>query len=173
MTDKPKKPRRGRVDSITSVAAAIVAGGKKIAVPSDLTFTPKQRVIFAELCDEFSKTELTPHKIRLVAMLAEEMSKLDEEQVTHRSEGSVFINSHGNPTANPRTKVVGMLTNSVLSLRRSLGVHARELSGGDNRRTGIRRGHNKSHETALDDADDLLANPNVVSFNRRDADDDS
>lgn len=173
MTDKTKKPRRGRVDSATSVAAAIVAGGKKIVVPTDLSFTPKQRVIFAELCDEFSKTELTPHKIRLVAMLAEEMAKLDEEQVALRAEGCVFVNSHGNPTANPRAKVVGMLTNSVLALRRSLGVHARELSGGDNRRTGIRRSHNKAHETALNDADDLLANPNVVPFNRKDADDDS
>lgn len=174
MSDKPKKPRKTRVDSAAGVAAAIVAGGRKILVPSGVTFTAKQRLIFTELCDEFSKSELTAHKIRLVAGLAKEMASLEEQQNLLQAEGCVFVNSHGNPTANPRAKAVQMLTNSILAMRRSLGVHARELAGGDNRRTGIRRAHDKANEAALDDDEGLLARPNVVPINgRRGGDDDA
>lgn len=175
MTYKPKKPRKARIDSAAGVAAAIVAGGRKILVPSGVTFTPKQRLIFTELCDEFSKSELTAHKIRLVAALAKEMASLEEQQDFLRAEGSVFTNSHGNLTANPRLKAVSGLTGSVLALRRSLGVHARELAGGDNRRTGIRRAHDKANEVILDEMDpdgDLIARPNVVPINGRREDDD-
>jgi hypothetical protein len=174
MNDKPKKPRRTRVDSVAGVAAAIVAGGKKIVVPSNVTFTAKQRLIFTELCDEFSKAELTAHKIRLLACLAKEMAMLEEQQDLLRTEGSVFVNSHGNPTANPRAKAVQSLTNATLALRRSLGVHARELAGGDNRRTGIRRAHNKANEAMMDeiDPDGLLSRPNVVPISGRSEDDD-
>lgn len=144
-------------------------------MPTNITFNPKQRLIFTELCAEFSKSELTAHKIRLVATLAREMAMLDEEQVLLRTEGSVFVNSHGNPTVNPRSKVVQSLTASILALRRSLGVHARELAGGDNRRTGVRRGHDLANEVMLDDMDDedLIARPNVVPIHgRKDGDDD-
>jgi hypothetical protein len=171
MADK-KKPRRARVDSAANVAAAIVAGGKKIVVPKEFNFTPKQRLIFTELCDEFSKVELTAHKIRLVAMLARDMATLEEQQELLRTEGSVFVNSHGNPTSNPRLRAVQTLSASVLAMRRSLGVHARELAGGDSRRVGIRRAHNKANERALDHADDLITRPNVVPLHRE-TDDDS
>lgn len=176
MTDKPKKSRKARVDSAAGVAAAIVAGGRKIMVPSGVLFTPKQRLIFTELCDEFSKLELTAHKIRLIAALAKEMASLEEQQDLLRAEGAVFTNSHGNLTANPRTKAVQALTGSVLALRRSLGIHARELAGGDNRRTGIRRSHDKANEVLLDDMDpegSLIARPNVVPINGRRDDDDA
>jgi hypothetical protein len=118
MTDKPKKPRKVAVNSPTGVAAAIVAGGKKITVPANIRFTPKERLIFTELCSEFSKTELTAHKIRLVAALAREMAMLDEEQVRLRTEGTVLTNSHGNAVTNPRAKAVQNATSTVLSLRR-------------------------------------------------------
>ena len=175
MTDKPRKPRRARVDSAQAVAAAIVAGGKKIAVPPEIDFTPKQRLIFTEICDEFSKVELTAHKIRLVAALAKDVAALEEQQDLLRAEGSVFINSHGNPTANPRIRAVQTLTSSVLSMRRSLGVHARDLAGGDSRRVGIRRSHDMANEKALDGSDsDLITRPNVVPIGQgRDEDDDA
>jgi hypothetical protein len=165
MTDK-KRPPKKRIDSVTSVHEAIVAGGKKINVPRDIRFTPKQRLIFTEICDEFSKSELTPHKIRLAAKLASDMAALEEAQTALADEGYVFVNSHGNPTASPRLRALQTLTSAVLSTRRSLGIHARELAGGDNRRAGIHRAHNKAHEQALSDDEDF-ARPNVVPFGRR------
>lgn len=176
MNDKPKKPRRTRVDSAAGVSAAIVAGGKTIKIPSHVKLSPKQRTIFIELCDEISKSELTAHKITMLASLAKIIEALEDEQERLAAEGSVLINSHGNPIANPRAKHCSTLTGSMLSLRRSLGIHARELAGGDNRRTGIMRSHNMANESLMDgmDDDDLIAQPNVVPINRgKDLDDDS
>jgi hypothetical protein len=84
----------------------------------------------------------------------------DREHITLQAEGTVVENSHGNPITNPRTRVVTSLDASILSLRRSLGIHARDLAGGDNRRVGLRRAHHMAYETMLDgDDDDLLARP--------------
>lgn len=176
MTDKPKKPRKVAVNSAAGVAAAIVAGGKKIALPSGMTFNPQERLIFAELCNEFSKTELTAHKIRLTALLAKAMAMLDREQLLLEQEGSVLTNSHGNAAGNPRVRAVQGLHGSILSLRRSLGIHARELAGGNTRRVGIMRSHNMANETMLDeiDEDGLLARPpNVLPFKPLEDDDDA
>lgn len=173
MNDKPKKPRRTRVDSPAGVAAAIVAGGKKIVLPRHINLNAKQLLIFTELCDEFSKSELTAHKITLTANLAKQMASLEQQQDLLSAEGFVETNSHGNSIANPRVKICASLTNSILALRRSLGIHARELAGGDNRRTGIMRSHNKVHEGALEGGDDLIARPNVIPIKGRGGDDDT
>ena len=160
MDDETKKPRRARVDSIAGVADAIIAGGKKITPPPGITLDGKEGLIFKELCDELSKTEPTRHKVRLLAMLAKEIAALEREMAQLRDEGTVFTNSHGNLTANPRAKVVQSLNATVLSLRRSLGVHARELAGGDNRNTALRRAHNKTNEAHRDDYD----GDNLITF---------
>lgn len=177
MTDKPKKPRKSRVDSAQGVAAAIVAGGKKIAIPPHIKFTPKERLVFTEICGEFSKSELTAHKITLIAGMAKQMASLEEEQLLLRAEGSVLTNSHGNAVTNPRAKICGQLTASVLAMRRSLGIHTRALEGGgDNRNAALRRAHNKANETMLDemDDDDLLARPpNILPFKPLEDDDDA
>ena len=156
MTDKTKKPRRARVDSAAAVAAAIISGGKKITVPSNVTLDAKERLMFTELCDEFSKTELSAHKIRLVAMLAKEVAALDREQDQLRSEGSVLINSHGNAFPNPRVKVCSGLNNAILAMRRSLGIHTRAQEGGSNLKAAVRRGHNKANEAERDNYGDNL-----------------
>ena len=148
MTDKPKKPRRTRVDSSEGVAAAIVAGGKKIALPAGMKLTAAERRVFTEICEEFSKTELTDHKVRLIVSLARNMIALDHEQQAILREGSVLVNSHGNAYPNPRVKVTTGLHNSILSMRRSLGIHTRALAGGDNRDAAKRRAHNRTNEKA-------------------------
>lgn len=160
MKDQPKKPRRQRVDSPAGVADAIIAGGKRITPPSDISFDGKEGVIFSELCDEFSKTELTPHKTRLVAILAKDVAALDREMEQLRREGSVLTNSHGNEVANPRTKVVQNLSNTILSMRRSLAIHTRALEGGSLQKAAVRRAHNKSNEAARDNYHD----DNLIRF---------
>ena len=163
MTDK-KKPPKKRVDNPSSVQAAMIAGGRKIVVPKSITFTPKQRLIFTEICSEFSKSELTAHKIRLAAILARDVASLDDQQKLLQTEGEVFVNSHGNPTCNPRVRVVQTLSSTVLSLRRSLGVHARDLAGGDSRRVGMRRAHDKANEGLRENYEDnLIAFPQPIS----------
>ena len=174
MTDKPKKPRRQRVDSVAGVAAAIVAGGKKIALPSGTKLTAEERKVFAELCDEFSRTELTAHKIRLLVIMAQQMVLLNEEQHTLAREGFAIVNANGNTIPNPRARACATLNSTILATRRSLGIHTRAQAGGDNRDAAIRRAHNKSNEAIGESIkSDLIARPNVVPLRREEmADDD-
>ncbi|SFO81930.1 hypothetical protein [Qipengyuania nanhaisediminis] len=159
MTDKPKKPRRTRVDSQAGVAAAMVAGGKKITLPVGLTLTAAERRVFVELCEEHSKSELTSHRIRLLVSLARNLIALDNEQKAIVREGSVLVNSHGNAYPNPRVKVTTGLHNSILSMRRSLGIHTRALEGGSNQKAAVRRAHNKANE-----ADRANYDSNLINF---------
>ena len=161
MTDKTKNPskkRRTPVNSTKGISDAIVAGGKKIVVPKHTDFTPLERLIFTELADELSKTEITAHKITMLVLLTRQVAMLQNEQVVIKREGMVLTNSHGNAVANPRVKICAGLTANILSMRRSLGIHARELAGGDNRRTAIMRDHNKRNEARRDGYDDNLIN---------------
>lgn len=164
MTDKTKKPskkRRVPVNSAAGIAKAIIAGGKKIEVPKHVDFSPLERLIFTELVEEMSKSELTAHKVTMLVLLTRQMAMLQNEQVLLAEEGVVLTNSHGNAVANPRVKVCAGLTANILSMRRSLGVHARELAGGDNRRTKVMRTHNKKNEEAgkASDKSNLIAFP--------------
>ena len=156
--DKAKKPRRQRVDSAAGVAAAIVAGGKKIALPAGTKFTAIERRVFTELCEEFSKSELTGHKITLLITLTRSMVALDNEQQAIMREGSVLVNSHGNAYPNPRVKNASGLTSAILSMRRSLGIHTRALEGGSNQKAALRRAHNKANEATRDNYDSNLIN---------------
>lgn len=171
MAETPKKPsklRRAPVNSAAGIAKAIIAGGKKIEVPKHVDFSPLERLIFTELVEEMSKSELTAHKITMMVLLTRQMAMLQNEQVLLNEEGVVLTNSHGNAVANPRVKVCAGLTANVLSMRRSLGVHARELAGGDNRRTKVMRKHNKANEADRENYD-----TNLINFpNPQETDDD-
>lgn len=159
MSDK-KKPQRPRVDSPASVSAAIVAAGKIVRPPATMKLTAPETAVFAEVISEIPKVDLSDHQVRLAAMLAREMNSADVEAQTLAREGKVIEDRHGSPVANPRVKVVQQCTATVLSLRRTLGLTARALAGGDSRRVAIRRAHNLASEHMLDDMDDdLLARP--------------
>lgn len=173
MTDKPKKPRRTRVDSHAGVAAAMLAGGKKITMPPDSPLDPYERKVFAELSEEFSKSELTAHKVRLLTLLAKQMVMLEREQVTLAREGFSLTNANGNTIPNPRARACSSLNASILAMRRSLGIHTRAQAGGDNREAAKRRSINMANERIMDDMDDsLLARPVVVPLHREEGDHD-
>lgn len=168
MADKPKKPRRPRVDSAAGVAAAIVAGGKKITIPEGAQLDAKERLVFTELSAEFSKSELTAHKIRLLISLAKDIVALDREQLTLSREGFALINSHGNAVANPRVKVCSSLTGQILAMRRSLGIHTRAQEGGSNQTAANRRALNKANEARREGYGD----ENLIAFPQRAPEDD-
>lgn len=164
MTDKPKKPRRQRVDSAAGVAAAIVAGGKTIKLPPDTVLDAKGRVIFVELCDELSLSELTPHKVRLLALLANQMALFDREQGLLVQEGFSLVNGNGNTIPNPRARACASLHANILAMRRSLGIHTRAQAGGENREAAKRRAINKGNEAERDNYDDnLIAFPQALA----------
>ena len=160
MDEQPKKPRRRRVDSPEGVAAAILSGGKKIKLPAGTHFNAAERKLFTELCDEFSKTELTAHKIRLLVFLARQMAMLEQEQALLMQEGFSLTNSHGNAVANPRAAACATVSNAILAMRRSLGIHTRAQAGGDNREAAKRRSINRENEARREIYDD----ENLIAF---------
>ncbi len=157
MPDK-KKPQRPRADSAASVSAAIIAAGKIVRPPAGMKLSAPETAVFAEVISEIPKVDLSDHQVRLAAMLAREMHSADLEARTLVREGKIIEDRHGSPVANPRVKVVQQGTSTVLSLRRTLGLTARSLAGGDSRRVAIRRAHNLASEHMLDDVDDDLLN---------------
>lgn len=156
MTDEPKKPRRRRVDSQQGVAAAMVAGGKKIAIPDDAPLLGYERKIFSELASEFSKSELSAHKIRLLTILAKQVVLLEQEQVLLAQEGFSLVNANGNTIPNPRARACSSMSATILAMRRSLGIHTRVQAGGDNREAAKRRAINKDSEAERDNYGDNL-----------------
>jgi hypothetical protein len=163
MMNMPKKPRKTRVDSFAGVSAAIAAGGKKIHLPPSFKLNKDERTAFTEICNEFSKSELTAHKTTMAAILAQQVTMLHREQIALMSEGSTIINNLGSRRPNPRAQAVGILTGAILSIRRSLGLQARLQNGGNIEAVAIRRAHNKANETMLDaiDTEGLLARPPI------------
>lgn len=156
MTDEPKKPRRRRADSQEGVAAAMLAGGKKIAIPADASLSGYEREIFSELASEFSKSELTAHKVRLLTILAKQLVLLEQEQVLLAQEGFSLVNANGNTIPNPRARACSSMSATILAMRRSLGIHSRAQAGGDKREAAKRRSINKASEAERDNYDDNL-----------------
>lgn len=166
MTTKTKKPRKIRVDSIAGVAAAIVAGGNKITLPADTKLTAHERKVFTELCEEFSKSEITPHKVRLLINLTRQIVLLETEQATLMREGFSLTNSHGNAVPNPRARACNSIASIILAMRRSLGIHTRAQAGGDNREAAKRRAINKGNEKGREGYED-----NLITFPGQEDDD--
>lgn len=162
--------RRPRVDSLQSVHEAIAAAARPIPAPHGVDLDPLETIIFNDVIAELSKSEVTPHRISLCAILAGELARMQRSNEAISRDGSVLINSHGNARVNPHLRVADQALRSALALRRSLGITARALNGGDSRNVAIRRQHNAANEQLLDDADDegLFARPPVPPSDRRD-----
>jgi hypothetical protein len=149
------KPRRSRADSKTSAVAAMQAATRKIKPPATMKLDRDEQVIFDEVIGECAAIEWTPHQVTVAAMLAKEILSHQREMVQLRREGSVLTNSRGNAVLNPRVRALHGHAASVLSLRRSLALHAR-AKGGDARDIARRRQINRENQTALDDPEGLI-----------------
>ena len=84
------------------------------------------------------------------------MADLEREQRMLRAEGFIAVRENGTSVENPRSRVVKSLTGDILSLRRSLSLHAR-ARGGEAEKIGPRRAIAKAIEADNVLTDDLLA----------------
>src|SRR3546814_1636441 len=96
----------------------------------------------------------------MAAMLARAMADLEREQYELRAEGSVMTSERGTPVVNPRKTVVQMHAGTILSMRRSLSLHARAQQG-EARDAGKRRAAAKEMEDQSPFGDDLIARPSI------------
>ena len=151
--------RKKRIDSATEAVRIIQAAGRELSPPPHIQLDECDEPFWRNVIAEFAKAEWTDHQLELAALLARSMADLAREQVTLRQEGFISVRENGTSVENPRARAVKSLTGDILSLRRSLALHARARSG-DTRNDGIRKEAAKQIETLVED--ELLARP---SFN--------
>lgn len=150
--------RRERIDGVQAALEVAASAGRVIEPPSNVPLTDEQVPFFASIIDETPISDWTPHTLELAALMARTMQQLEYETRAFALEDSVMFTEKGTAVANPRKSIIQMLTGSILSMRRSLAIHARG-QGGEKRDTDKRRNQASAIESALghDGDDGLLA----------------
>ena len=151
--------RKSRIDSASEAVRVMTAAAREIAPPSNVPLDSGDLPFFASVLAEFARSEWTAHQLELAAMLARTMADLEREQLALRKEGSVLATERGTPVVNPRKSLIQMHSGTILSMRRSLALHAR-AQGGDARDIAKRRDGARAIEADNPLDDDLLARPN-------------
>ena len=154
----------GKRSPITSPSEAVrIAQGstQELAPPSHVPMEDMDWPFWHNVVAEFARAEWTEHQLELAAMLARTMANLEHQQRELRSEGFTAKSDRGTPVANPRAAIVKGLTGDILSMRRSLALHARAQSG-DSRTDAKRKQVARDIERDMADADDdLIARPSI------------
>jgi hypothetical protein len=157
-------PKRQRIDSASAAVSVMAASANEITPPEHVRMADEDWPYWRSVIAEFARSEWTDHQLEVAAFLARTMSDLEREQWELRKEGAVVYSEKGTPVANPRKVVVQMHASSILSLRRSLSLHAR-AQGGEARDVAKRRGMAKDieggHNPMAEDDDGLLARPSL------------
>ena len=148
--------RKQRIDS--AAAAVTIMTKQDLVPPSHVRLQDCDQPFWRSVLAEFARSEWTDHQLELAGMLARAMADLEREQFDLRAEGSVMSSERGTPVVNPRKQVVQMLAGTILSMRRSLSLHARAQMG-EARNVAKRQDQAKAIETDL--GDDLLARPSL------------
>lgn len=151
--------RRERADSAAAQVKVMAAAAKTIHAPKTVPLDDCDLPFFANVIDEFARSEWTAHQLEIAAMLARTMADMSREQVQLRAEGSVMATERGTPVVNPRKAIVQMHASTIMSMRRTLALNAR-AQGGEARDIGKRRAMAKSAEADNPLDDELLARPN-------------
>ena len=123
-----------------------------------MDFEDEYIVFFDSVISEFAKSEWTTHQLEIACVLARTIAELNKEQKRLREEGTIAVRENGTTVENPRMRVVKSLTGDILSLRRSLALHARARTG-DNRLAAKEKKEAINYQSK-GDLDDLIARPN-------------
>jgi hypothetical protein len=157
MAQSKTQKRRPRADTAQAKTEALRAADRTIAPPAHVRLNEQGLIHFYDAAEEFAKSELTPHKISMVAILAGNMADVDEQSRLLSQEGLVITQPSGRIAANPRIGIITALQGTILALRRSLGIHCRGEHG-DSRSAAKRRSLAKGYEDDAPDEDDALIN---------------
>lgn len=150
--------RKQRIDSSDAAVRIMQGAQKEITPPVHVPLEASDWPFWHNVVAEFARAEWTEHQLEIAAMLARTLAMLEQEQRTLRAEGFIAVRENGTTVENPRARAVKSLTGDILSLRRSLALHARARSG-DSRNDASRRDAAKELEQRLDD--DLIARPSL------------
>lgn len=151
-------PRRLRIDGPTAAVEAMKGAVRELAPPGHIRMADEDWPFWHSVIAEFARSEWTDHQLEIAAMLSRTMADLEREQFTLRQEGFIAVRENGTTVENPRARAVKSLTGDILSLRRSLALHAR-AKGGEARDIGKRSAMTKAIEANNPLDDDLLGMP--------------
>ena len=149
--------RRARSDSVTVAACVVAAVGRDVLPPGHVMLAAGDMPFWRSVVGEFPKADWTDHQLEVAAQLAKAMADLETERNELRTEGYT-LTIGDKVVANPRHGIARDLTNSVMSLRRNLSLHAR-ATGGEARDVGKRKATAKAIEGGVSLDDDLIARP--------------
>jgi hypothetical protein len=153
--------RQSRIDSPVEAVRIMQAAQVELSPPAHVPLDDCDQPFWRNVIAEFARAEWTDHQLEIAAMLARTMADLAREQKTLRDEGFISVRENGTSVENPRARAVKSLTGDILSLRRSLALHARARSG-DSSNDAKRREMGKEIEAgAYGEEDDLIARPSV------------
>jgi hypothetical protein len=150
--------KKQRIDSTSEQVRVMSKATCQIHPPSTVPLDDEDLPFFANVIEEFARSEWTAHQLELAALLARTVADLNREQLAMRQEGTVLTTDKGTPVVNPRKTVIQMHASTILSYRRSLGLNAR-AQGGEARDIAKRRTMAKQIEADNPLEDDLLARP--------------
>ncbi|MDG2405864.1 MAG: hypothetical protein P8M25_13205 [Paracoccaceae bacterium] len=148
--------RKSAVTSNSSAVEILRASLKQIQPPANCPLDACDIRFFNNVIEEFSRSEWTEHQLEIAAMMARCMNDLNREQQELRHEGFIAARANGTKVENPRQRIVKALTSDLLSLRRSLSLHARARGEARDisKRTKIAQATERNNPV-----DDLLAKP--------------
>lgn len=159
-----------RIDSATEQAEVLQKSMQEIKPPAHVPLLKKDMPFFNSVIEEFARAEWTAHQLELAALLARSMSDMTTEQAKLRKEGYMLKSVKKTKNSereyfvlNPRKEVVRLYANTILSMRRSLSLHARARA--DSRDSAGRRAKMKELESGVfntitdDGDDDLISRP--------------
>lgn len=149
--------RKARTDSAAEAVRIMQGSAREISPPSHVPLDDMDWPYWHNVVSEFARADWTEHQLELAAMLARTMANLEQEQRTLRAEGFIAVRENGTSVENPRARAVKSLTGDILSLRRSLALHARAKGSTDAEKNAARRDGAKALEQEVDDS--LLASP--------------
>jgi len=113
--------RKQRIDSTSEQVRVMSKAAQQIHPPATVPLDDEDMPFFANVIEEFARSEWTAHQLELAALLARTVADLNREQLAMREEGTVVKTDKGTPVVNPRKTVIQMHASTILSYRRSLG----------------------------------------------------
>ncbi len=147
--------RRARSDSITAATRIAAGAVREILPPAHVYLAESHWPFWRSVVAEFPKADWTSHQLEIAAQLTKAIARLEREGNALDLQSSVVEGK-----VNPLVAVVRDYTNSVMSLRRNLSLHAR-AQGGEARDVGKRRDAAKQIQDGVAFDDDLIARPIV------------
>lgn len=156
--------RKPRSDSTEEMVRFAQGSERQIAPPAHVPMSDKSWPFWHNVVAEFARADWSEHQLELAAMLARCMGQTEENQRLLEEEGAIVeretLDKDGNvirvvKTENPRGRVLQTFMGQILSLRRSLALHARGKSG-SNYDAAKQRNAGKAIEDKVSDKKDRL-----------------